>query len=472
VGKLNIVLVTMDTARAQNFSCYGYEGESTPFLDRIAKENVKYEHAVTQAPWTLPSHSSIFSGEYITNHGNVSKDGDFAEIDSFTDELSDKGYTTIALSNIAYLTEEFNFDQLFDEFEYIGGKSVFEDSEIIQKALEGEKKGVWDSTADKYTDLLVSSLKERNFKDLVEGFHYAFGKYLFKKDDGAEKTNQRALKRLKDVSEPFFLFLNYMEPHAPYRPPFPYSHRFQESKLAWKKLLDASSHEVHRYASQEKEVPEKLMRIQEALYTGEISYLDSKLEELHNQIQEEYPGTVFIFTSDHGEYFGEKGLVNHFGNVHEPVTHVPLVEKLPGEVDKNVGGSVELRKLHDHVLALADGETKPMESVEKPVTEYYGASSSLFEIPDNFTEEDMEYLDAYKAASYLENTKLIRHSTGKEEVLTLLSEKDSEKEQDARKLVSVIREKVGKPEEKTLESQNRQIDEEEVKEKLGDLGYM
>lgn len=461
----------MDTARAQNFSCYGYEGESTPFLDRIADENIKYEHAVTQAPWTLPSHSSIFSGKYITNHGNVSKDGDFAEIDSFTDELSDKGYTTIALSNIAYLTEEFNFDQLFDEFEYIGGKSVFEDSEIIQKALEGEKKGVWDSTAEKYSDLLVSSLKDRNFKDLLEGFHYAFGKYLFKKDDGAEKTNQRALKKLEDTSEPFFLFLNYMEPHAPYRPPFPFSHRFQESKLAWKKLLDASSHEVHRYASQEEDIPGKLMRIQEALYTGEISYLDSKLEELHNHIQEEYPDTVFIFSSDHGEYFGEEGLVNHFGNVHEPVTHVPLVEKLPGEVDKKVEGSVELRQLHDHVLALAEGETKPMSPIENPVSEYYGASSSLFEIPDNFTEEDMEYLDAYKAASYSKSYKLILYSNGARELLKMPSEEEIDDESVSEEVEQVIQKRVGDPEEKSVDSA-RSIDEEEVKEKLGELGYM
>jgi len=213
------------------------------------------------------------------------------------------------------------------------------------------------------------------------------------------------------------------------------------------------------------------MRIQEALYTGEISYLDSKLEELHDQIQKKYPNTVFIFTSDHGEYFGEKGLVNHFGNVHEPVTHVPLIEKLPGGVEKKVEGSVELRQLHDHVLALAEGETKPLGTVENPVTEYYGATSSLFEIPDNFTEEDMEYLDTYKAASYSEDYKLILYSNGTRELLKMPREEEIDEESVSEEISQVIQKRVGDPEEKSVDS-TRSIDEEEVKERLGELGYM
>ena len=60
--KPNIVLVVMDTARAQNFSCYGYERKTSPFLDSLAEENVIYKNAYSQANWTLPSHASMFSG--------------------------------------------------------------------------------------------------------------------------------------------------------------------------------------------------------------------------------------------------------------------------------------------------------------------------------------------------------------------------------------------------------------------------
>jgi arylsulfatase A-like enzyme len=466
----NIVLITMDTARAMSMSSYGHEKKTTPFLDQLAEENVKYQKAVTQAPWTLPSHASIFSGEYITEHGQYSKDKSFEHINSFTDELSDMGYRNIAVTNIAYLTQDFQFDEMFDDHTYVGGKSLFEDSEIIQKALEGEKQDRWDSTKEKYIELFKQALSQREFKDIAEGLNYVLEKYTFRGDDGAEKTNEIAKRKAEETGEPFFMFLNYIEPHAPHRPPFPYSHKFQHNKLAWKKLLDISGTNMHKYASSGHSPPKEMLKIQRALYEGEINYLDERIKELYNYIQEEHPNTVFIVTADHGEYLYEKGLVNHFGDVHEPVSHVPLIEAYPNQQNKDIEGTVELRGLHDHVLEIADSGFDVMEPTEA-VTEYYGAKSSLWEMPEELTQEDVRDLNRYKAASYKNRKKLIAYSNGERKLYQLPEEEKTEDEEAARRLFQTIEDKVGSPEEKNYENQQKEV-ESEIKEKLEDLGYM
>ena len=239
--KPNIVLVVMDTARAKNFSCYGHDRETTPFLDSLAEENVKYENAISQARWTLPSHASMFCGEYISEH-RASESMSFSDIDYFQEELSEKGYTNLGVANISFLSSEYDADEMFDDLTHMSNESIFTGLSIDREGFK-EKRGL-----GKYFELLKKTFTEggkRKIRLLLERVSDHVKDNLLISDSGAEETNRVVKQKLGKLDEePFFLFLNYTEPHIDYKPPFPYSHKFTDGKFRLKSLLDRSREDM------------------------------------------------------------------------------------------------------------------------------------------------------------------------------------------------------------------------------------
>lgn len=459
-GRPNIVFIVMDTARAQNFSCYGHERDTTPFLDKLAKENTKYENAVTQENWTFPSHASIFSGKYASEHG-VTETGSFTSIDSFTEKLSEKGYRTIGLANVAYLSPEFDADDLFDEFSYVPGGSFFEN-------LETDRDDFY-SREDyrKYLDLLSDIVKSDQIGKLFSGSTKFFGRKLLLRDSGARKTNKMVKEKLSREEEPFFLFLNYVEPHSPYLPPIPYSHRFLDSKTTTPSVIESKATQDLDYSLGENEPDEEFLEFLKKLYDGEIRYLDSKLKKLYSLIRAKFPNTIFIFTSDHGEMFFENGLFRHKpGGFYKEVKEVPLIEVVPGRDSQVVSGPIELRSLSDHVLSLSDGDFSPLESTGFALSEDIGPEEK---VEDNPVRENWGY---YGVSVQDEDHKFVWYSSGRKELLKLPNE---EKVEDSEKLESMrdyVLDKVGDLEEKDYRRKEINTENEDIKERLEELGYM
>ncbi|WP_414837768.1 sulfatase [Candidatus Nanosalina sp. VS9-1] len=369
--KPNIVHIVMDTARADTLSCYGCEDETSPFLDSLAEGGVKYERPVSQAVWTMPSHASMFTGKHQHHHGVMTAEDDLRNLDMFPSHLSERGYETIGVVNVPFLWPQYGFDEYFDRYDYVNSNymskiGVMED---IEKA-----EGIF----GKFGAAVKSCYREEGFRGIFNLGKYLTKEVLLLNDSGAKRTNEIALNHANASDNPFYMFINYLEVHDPYSPPFPYSHKFLDNKKKWLSLTSLASfspyvrrHTPHFYRN-DVDVNHEELETMKNLYKGEQRYLDGKIKELYDSIKEDYPNTVFIITSDHGEAFGEHDHFEHFGSLHDEVTRVPLIEDFPEDVNKNIEYQVETRQLHDHIIDIADGTLKPIDEVEYAITEYPG----------------------------------------------------------------------------------------------------
>ncbi|MBN8549611.1 MAG: sulfatase [Deltaproteobacteria bacterium] len=170
----NVLVILLDTLRADHLGMYGYERDTSPFLDSFAAQNVKFNFAVTAAPWTPPSVASIFTGKYPVSHGffppnsRETAKSDHSVLSTAHQTLAEifqaHGYVTAAVSPNPWITKEFNFDQGFQDFVYLPR-----------------------APAQKIND-----------------------------------AAQELLGKFRSQDKPFFLYLHYLDPHDPYSPPDPY----------------------------------------------------------------------------------------------------------------------------------------------------------------------------------------------------------------------------------------------------------
>lgn len=174
----NVLVILLDTLRADHLGTYGYGRATSPFLDEFAAKNIKFNFAVTAAPWTPSSVASIFTGQYPLSHGfippnsreeaKVSRSVLSSNLDTLAELFDRNGYATAAVSPNPWITRAFNFDQGFKKFVYLPR-----------------------APADKISDAARGTIKDLNAQD-----------------------------------KPFFLYLHYLDPHDPYSPPGEYASMF------------------------------------------------------------------------------------------------------------------------------------------------------------------------------------------------------------------------------------------------------
>jgi arylsulfatase A-like enzyme len=136
----DIVLVVADTLSAFNMGCYGYDKNTTPFLDSLVEENFIVKYGYSNAPWTVPSHASLFTGDLPCDHGTTSQSVSFDSV-SLAEKMKEEGYDTVGITNNPLISPEIGFDRGFDEFlfgEDIGIKG--KDLGALNHILEEERK--------------------------------------------------------------------------------------------------------------------------------------------------------------------------------------------------------------------------------------------------------------------------------------------------------------------------------------------
>ena len=285
----NLVLITLDTVRADHLSCYGYEGQQTPAIDRIAAEGVLFDAAVGSGTWTLPSHASLFTGLSVSQHGaryNVAgRDGiNYHRINCLGTEpstlaevLREKKYLTAGVGAGIWLNPKFGLARGFEHYE----------------ARVESWAGV---PADEVTDSGIRLISKR-------------------------RENQ-----------PFFLFLNYFDAHAPYAPPAGY-HPDAVPDARSPNLVEM---EINRDGMRLSEAESRQLR---ALYDGEIRFVDDQISRLWAHLEAEglWEDTWIIITADHGESFGDHRFFGHGLRTWQDVIRVPLVMKLPAELGSSMG---------------------------------------------------------------------------------------------------------------------------------------
>lgn len=402
----NIIVVLFDAARARNFSAYGYDRETTPFISSLTESGIRYERAVSNSIYSLPSYASIFTGQYPTEHGAISW-SDSVTSNPLVEGLKNRGYTTYAVST-HLLSGEFGLSDAFDEIDirFLGSNErLFEDDPVADAMSEKGTRDGWDSELEKYWYFLSQFAKHPSPRTAVNGaykFYRKFQKdYGFWMDDGAADAFSTAREAIAEASEPFFLFLNLVETHDPYRPPRSYIRRFMPDDITFDEIRAALEYSSVRASLDFQTIDDREREILVALYDAEIRYLDDKLRDFHAHLEDVgvAEDTVFVVLADHGDYFGEHGLWGHQGEIHTEVVHVPLVISAPWADGDVVEDVVELRQLCPYLQTIADGDQTEIRPTGEAIVEYYGLDTQLSYVPsEEFEDISADDWECYQCA--------------------------------------------------------------------------
>jgi arylsulfatase A-like enzyme len=313
-GAPNVLLLILDTVRAQELSLYGYARPTTPNLERWATRGTTFDHAFSTASWTLPSHASMFTGKYPYELGGADWFAPLAERErTLAEYLHDRGYRTGGfVANLHETTEESGLAQGFDRYEdYL----VLSPSQLVQSFALGRR-----------------TLGSTGFRHLL---HY----YEMPGRKDAARVDRQFLDWLDGgSSKPFFAFLNYFDAHAPYLPPASFQTAFGAAHPGRNPL----------FGPEDRFTPER-RRAEVDAYDETIAYLDREIGRLLDELDRRgvLRNTIVVIAADHGEEFGRHGLNEHGYALYAPTLHVPLLIIAPSRVPagRRVDEWVSLRDL-------------------------------------------------------------------------------------------------------------------------------
>ncbi|MGQ0723287.1 MAG: sulfatase, partial [Candidatus Eiseniibacteriota bacterium] len=308
----NVVLITMDTVRADHLSLYGYERDTTPELRALAAEATLYARAVASGDMTLTTHGSLFTGLYGRQHGAhrsesiptgrplATKFVTAAEI------LTEAGYWTGAVvANTAYLSNAFGFDQGFQYYD------VRTPVLLLGKSPPWSPRRWLHALCAKFAPLPSVERKYRDARDI-------------------NAAVLPLLDRFAERGAPFFLFVNYMDAHLPLIPPEPFDTLWPGKDETF--TTDRYYEILRSVIRGDGALPDAVRDHLVSQYDGAIAYVDSEIGALIRELGRRglWDDTLFIVTSDHGEAFGENSLLNHGVSVYQDQVAVPLLVRYPG----------------------------------------------------------------------------------------------------------------------------------------------
>jgi arylsulfatase A-like enzyme len=285
-SKPNVILVMVDTLRADHLSCYGADIR-TPNLCRLAEDGTTYK-AFSHASWTKPATASLLTSTLPSTHNAIAKPSTLSQdLTLISEAMQDGGYTTGGIVSNVNLAESFGFAQGYDDYYYLG-------PDYIAGAEESSSK------------LIIYQLVRQVWLGLAGGDEVRFNDF-YQDSKVVNATAFDWLDRRKD--ERFFLFLHYMDPHDPY-----FEHPYNGIGVARVSMPEP-----------EAEVSQRLHE----LYRGEIEYLDVQFGEFLAKLEADglYDDSIIVVTADHGEEFNEHGGFWHGLTLYDEQIHVPLLVK-------------------------------------------------------------------------------------------------------------------------------------------------
>jgi arylsulfatase A-like enzyme len=310
----NVVLVVLDTLRARNLSCYGYERSTTPNLDRFSEAAVLYAGLISTASSTLPAHFSLFTGLYPQRMRSPVVDESF---ETLAEVLHRAGYATAGIvSNFGSLNRSFQLDQGFRYYEaWPAGGTSFQP--LLQRVRH------------RLPDIAPLRLVADRFS------------VPYRTADTITGSAQRWLADRRPTGVPYLLFLNYMDAHYPYAALEGFSERWRRPGASDElPPLELAYYARHELRSGTREITQQQAEALAARYDAAISSLDHQLGRLLGFLahQPDYENTLIVITSDHGEALGEHRSLRHGSTVYQEQVHVPLIVRYPASMAPPVKG--------------------------------------------------------------------------------------------------------------------------------------
>jgi len=283
----NIILLSADALRADHLSSYGYHRETSPVLDDLAQESIRFENAYSASSHTREAVPALLTGEYPDV---AIDDGYRLATETVASTLSEAGFATAGFHSNPFVSRAYGFDEGFDHFDddlHLGQHKLVA---LAQRAL-----------------------------DKLRNRHYA----------RAEEINERSLSWLDSLDdEPFFLWNHYMDTHGPYEPPGEYAMRYADRELSGREAQKL----YQRAIDDPESITDEERQLLIDLYDAEIRYNDARIGEFLEALRERglLEESMLIVTADHGDAFGEHGYYEHPRYLHDEITHVPLIVRPPG----------------------------------------------------------------------------------------------------------------------------------------------
>jgi arylsulfatase A-like enzyme len=330
----NVLLISVDTLRADHVSCYGYGRETTPRIDRLAREGTRFETVVSSTSWTLGAHGAIFTALPDSVHGAFTPEDRLPEErETLAERLQAAGYRTAGFYSGPFLHPAFGLEQGFDEW---------------ISCTRFDASGAQDEETVRGTEEFAARLDDSH-EDVTSP------KLL---------AEVRAWLARRADERPFFLFVHMWDPHYNYIPPPPYDRRFdpdydgpQDGRGLWKKRTI------------QKALPARDLEHVIALYDGEIAFTDEHIGLIADELATRglLDETLVVVAADHGEEFFEHGAFGHHRTLMDEGLLVPLVLRYPARVPagRAVASQVRLADVAPTVLELCG---------LAPFTSAYGSS--------------------------------------------------------------------------------------------------
>ncbi len=324
-GRSPVVLIVLDTLRADHLGIHGYPRTTMPALETFAEhEAIIVDRALSNAPASLPTHASLFTGLYPPNHG-----ANYPSVEhesppvayplkpgtpTLAEGLQEHGYWTVGVAaNYGTFDPQWGLHRGFDSLD-VSGPDTSKRRMLLNAAFIRKKT---DARPDTFVRFLDAIWPFRSVEFFEEGPPYRRAEKIV--DDGI-----RLVDRAGDA--PFFLFLNFFDPHAPLLPPASYRDRPPNR-------IGAGTFESFEEAMNRGERPATEAEFADvrALYDAELAYLDVHLERLLERLRAhpDWDEMLVIVTSDHGESLGEHRAVGHALTLYDDETWVPLILKPP-----------------------------------------------------------------------------------------------------------------------------------------------
>ncbi len=286
-GRPNVLIVSIDTLRADHLGCYGYARATSPRIDAFAQTGVLFEHAQSSAPWTLPSYGSLFTSRSPTVHrAGVNP----ARAAAFRNEGDATAAT--AIDNLAA---------------------------ALPTLAEILRQGGW-ATAGFHSNPYLAG---------ESGVDRGFNRWVHYKNRAAGAVDLTLEWTQRQHGAPWFAFVHIVDPHQPYTPPAPFDRQFKdwppEEKPEWPVQVEPVRASV----------PDARFRAYMVdQYDGEIAYTDAQVGRLLDELKKrgDLEHTIILLHSDHGEEFWDHGGYEHGHTLYEEGLRVPLVLSAPGRL--------------------------------------------------------------------------------------------------------------------------------------------
>ncbi len=460
----NVILIIIDAARQDHLSCYGYDKNTSPFIDDLAKTSLLFQNAYATAPWTVPSHASLFTGlfpsEHKTQNDNLYLD---KNIPTLSEILASGGYSTVGFSDNMYVGRATGLHRGFQYFDEVWERYRFKSK----------------------FDLLLLGLK----------------RILHMTDRGGKETTDLIIDWLinRDKANPFFMFVNYIDVHQICHPPRSFLIKFGGGQYSYRrmyKFMRAYLNGRVKFYTGEIKFSDEDWKNFKWIYDAALYYIDYQINRIYECLTDLgiLDNTILIITSDHGTNLGEHGFIHHEYCLYETLLKIPLIIRYkPLSENKQIMKEIQLSDIFHMILRmlnidgrLVKGERFSLSEIlsdtdpsSQIFSEWRRAESNISELKKFAPDFDFSKFDKGLRSIKIDNYKYIESTNGENELYNLgidpeeainILAKDPYKAEEMQQLLRKFEGNLIRQDE---EEQYKKLDaDEELKKRLRSLGYI